>query len=81
MGLTRKELDKVYEEIKSHYRRKNRDKDIVEGIEPVRREKQSKIPPIPESRRPGYILSSRVWRRLVLPQGNQACLRFYAIYF
>lgn len=33
MGLTRKELDKVYEEIKSHYRRKNRDKDIVEGID------------------------------------------------
>ena len=33
MGLTRKELDKVYEEVKSHYRRKNRDKDIVEGID------------------------------------------------
>ena len=33
MGLTRKELDKVYEEIKSHYRRKNRDKDIIEGID------------------------------------------------
>ena len=32
MGLTRKELDKVYEEVRSHYRRKNRDKDIVEGI-------------------------------------------------
>ena len=33
MGLTRKELDKVYEEVKSHYRRKNRDKDIIKGID------------------------------------------------
>lgn len=33
MSLTRKELDKVYEEVKSRYRRKNRDKDIVEGID------------------------------------------------
>lgn len=33
MGITRKELDKVYEEVKSRYRRKNRDKDIIEGIE------------------------------------------------
>lgn len=33
MGLTRRELDKVYEEIKSRYRRKNRDKDIIEGID------------------------------------------------
>ena len=33
MGLRRKELDKVYEEVKSRYRRSNRDKDIVEGIE------------------------------------------------
>ena len=33
MGLTRKELDKVYEEIRSHYRRRNRDKDIIEGID------------------------------------------------
>lgn len=32
MSLKRKELDKVYEEVKSRYRRKNRDKDIVEGI-------------------------------------------------
>ena len=33
MGLIRKELDKVYEEVKSRYRRKNRDKDIIKGIE------------------------------------------------
>ena len=33
MGLKRKELDKVYEEVKSRYRRNNRDKDIVEGID------------------------------------------------
>ena len=33
MGLTRKELDKVYEEVKSRYRRKNRDLEIIEGIE------------------------------------------------
>lgn len=33
MGLTRKELDKVYEEVKSRYRRSNRDKEIIEGIE------------------------------------------------
>ena len=33
MGITRKELDKVYEEVRSRYRRKNRDKDIVEGID------------------------------------------------
>jgi hypothetical protein len=33
MGLTRKELDKVYEEVKSRYRRKNRDSEIVKGID------------------------------------------------
>ena len=33
MGLKRKELDKVYEEVKLRYRRKNRDKDVVEGID------------------------------------------------
>ena len=33
MSLKRKELDKVYEEVKSRYRRKERDKDIVEGID------------------------------------------------
>ena len=33
MSLTRKELDKVYEEVKSRYRRKNRDKEIIEGID------------------------------------------------
>lgn len=33
MGLTRKELDKVYEEVKLRYRRKSRDRDIVEGID------------------------------------------------
>lgn len=33
MGLTRKELDKVYEEVKSRYRRINRDKEIIEGID------------------------------------------------
>jgi hypothetical protein len=33
MGLTRKELDKVYKEVKSRYRRNNRDKDIIKGIE------------------------------------------------
>lgn len=33
MGLTRKELDKVYEEVRSRYRRKNRDKDIIKGID------------------------------------------------
>jgi hypothetical protein len=33
MGLTRKELDKVYEEVKSRYRRKNRDAEIIKGID------------------------------------------------
>ena len=33
MSLTRKELDKVYEEVKSRYRRKNRDSEIVKGID------------------------------------------------
>ena len=33
MGITRKELDKVYEEVKSRYRRINRDKEIIEGID------------------------------------------------
>ena len=33
MGLTRKELDKVYEEVKSRYRRKNRDSEIIKGID------------------------------------------------
>ena len=33
MGLTRKELDKVYEEVRSRYkRRNNRDLEIVTGI-------------------------------------------------
>lgn len=32
MSLTRKELDKVYEEVKSRYRRKERDADIRKGI-------------------------------------------------
>lgn len=33
MGLRRKELEKVYEKVKSRYRRNNRDKDIVKGID------------------------------------------------
>ena len=33
MSLTRRELNKVYEEIKSRYRRKNRDSEIVKGID------------------------------------------------
>ena len=33
MGLTRKELDKIYEEVKSQYRRKNRDSEIIKGID------------------------------------------------
>ena len=33
MGLTRKELDKVYEEVRSRYRRSNRDSDIIMGID------------------------------------------------
>jgi hypothetical protein len=33
MSLKRKELDKVYEEVKSRYRRKERDKDIRKGID------------------------------------------------
>ena len=33
MSLTRKELDKVYEEVKSQYRRKERDKYIHRGID------------------------------------------------
>ena len=33
MGLTRREINKVYEEVKSRYRRKIRDKDIIEGID------------------------------------------------
>lgn len=33
MSLTRKELDKVYEEVKLRYRRKNRDSEIIKGID------------------------------------------------
>ena len=33
MGLTRRELAKVYEEVKSRYRRSNRDKELIEGID------------------------------------------------
>ena len=33
MSLKRKELVQIYEEVKSKYRRKERDKDILEGIE------------------------------------------------
>jgi hypothetical protein len=33
MAIKRKELDKVYQEVKSRYRRKNRDSEIIEGIE------------------------------------------------
>lgn len=33
MSLTRKEIDKVYEELKGLYRRKERDRDIQIGIE------------------------------------------------
>ena len=33
MSLTRKELDKVYEEVRSRYRRKNRDLEIIKGID------------------------------------------------
>ena len=33
MGLTRKELDKVYKEVKSRYRRKNCDSEIIKGID------------------------------------------------
>lgn len=33
MGLTRKELYKVYEEVRSRYRRKNRDSEIIKGID------------------------------------------------
>ena len=33
MSLTRKELDKVYKEVKSRYRRSNRDADIIKGID------------------------------------------------
>ena len=33
MSLTRKELDKVYEEVRSRYRRNNRDLEIIEGID------------------------------------------------
>ena len=32
MGITRKELEKVYEEVKAKYRRTYRDSDIVLGI-------------------------------------------------
>lgn len=33
MSLTRKELDRVYDEVKGLYRRKERDKDIQLGID------------------------------------------------
>lgn len=33
MAIKRKELDKVYEEVKSRYRRKNRDSEIIKGID------------------------------------------------
>lgn len=33
MAIKRKELDIIYQEVKSRYRRKNRDLEIIEGIE------------------------------------------------
>ena len=33
MAIKRKELDIIYQEVKSRYRRSNRDKEIIEGIE------------------------------------------------
>jgi hypothetical protein len=33
MSLKRKELVQIYEEVKAQYRRKERDKDILEGID------------------------------------------------
>lgn len=33
MAIKRKELDKVYEEVRSRYRRKNRDSEIIKGID------------------------------------------------
>lgn len=33
MSLTRKEIDKIYEELKGLYRRRERDKDIHIGID------------------------------------------------
>ena len=33
MSLTRKELDIIYQEVKSRYRRKNRDSEIIKGID------------------------------------------------
>ena len=33
MSLKRKELVQIYEEVRSKYRRKERDKDILEGID------------------------------------------------
>lgn len=33
MAIKRKELDMIYQEVKSRYRRNNRDKDIIKGIE------------------------------------------------
>lgn len=33
MSLKRKELVQIYEEVKSQYRRKERDKDILEGMD------------------------------------------------
>ena len=33
MAIKRKELDIIYQEVKSRYRRINRDKEIIEGID------------------------------------------------
>lgn len=33
MAIKRKELDKVYEEVRSRYRRKKRDSEIIKGID------------------------------------------------
>ena len=33
MAIKRKELDKIYEEVRSRYKRRNRDSEIVEGID------------------------------------------------
>lgn len=33
MAIKRKELDMIYREVKSRYRRKNRDSEIIKGID------------------------------------------------
>ena len=33
MGIKRRELTNIYEDVKSQYRRNNRDKDIIKGID------------------------------------------------